>query len=34
MPTETIAVLAGVIVVFTIFALGLVWAERATRKRQ
>jgi hypothetical protein len=33
MPVDTIAVVAIVTVAFTIFALGLAWAERATRKR-
>lgn len=33
MPTETLVVVAGVVVVFTIFALVLAWAERMTRKR-
>ena len=33
MPTETIVVVSGVVVAFTIFALVLAWVERATRKR-
>lgn len=33
MPTETIVVVAGVAVAFTVFALVLAFAERMTRKR-
>ena len=33
MPTETIVVVAGVAIAFTVFALVLAWAERMTRKR-
>jgi hypothetical protein len=33
MPTETLVVVAGVTIAFTVFALVLAWAERMTRKR-
>jgi hypothetical protein len=33
MPMDTIIVVAGVAAAFTVFALVLAWAERATRKR-
>jgi hypothetical protein len=33
MPTETIVIVGGVVVAFTVFALVLAWVERLTRKR-